>query len=406
MTLGTFTGQGTVPTGLQPSGTAAEISGIVASRHNPGVLWVHDDSANAAQLIALRSNGALARQYSLAGVANRDWEDIAIGPGPIAGRDYLYIADTGNNALGYTTFYLLRTPEPDVPIGSGPMLPLPAPDVFPFHYPTGTWNAETLWIDPADGSPYVLTKVNSSTCRLFRYPLPLDASADKALVLVATLTNMPVLFTGGAISADGRWIFARTNSSILAWPRPAGTAFAAAFGGTPCTFAAAQGQAEAIAVAADGASIWAVSEGSGATLWRAPAGWPNGAPVWYAFGSGLAGGPGVPALGATAAPRLGGPGFDVAAWQLPPGGDGVFLVSLSGFDDGQAPWMGGWLHAGVDLVIALTASAGGTATFGLPPLPDVAAFYGLPIHAQVITIDALAPQGYALSRGLRLRLDR
>jgi hypothetical protein len=403
--LGTFTSHGSVPTNMQPSGTGTEISGMVASRHDPSVLWVHDDSGHAAQLIALRPNAAHARQYVLTGVTNRDWEDLAIGPGPIAGRDYLYIADIGNNALGYTTFDLLRVPEPDVPPGSGPTLSLPPPEIFRFRYPSGTWNAESLWIDPNDGTPYVLTKVNSSTCSLFRYPMPLDASVEKVLVLEATLTGLPLQFTGAAQSADGRWIFARTYAWICAWPRPAGTSFGAALSASPCLFANVQGQAEAIAVSADGAALWAVSEGSGAVLRSAPIGWPEGWPLWHAFGTGL-GGAAIPALGATAAPRLGGPGFDLAAWQLPANGTALLLLSLTGFDDGAVPWRGGWLHARPDSLIPLAASAQGTAALPMPPLPDLLALHGLPLFGQVVTADPLAPQGNGMSAGLRLRLDR
>jgi hypothetical protein len=405
ISLGTFVTQGNVPTNLQPNGSGTEISGIVASRHNPGVLWVHDDSGNAAQLIALRANGSLARQYTLP-TTNRDWEDLALGPGPIAGRGYLYIADIGNNALGYTTFRLLRIAEPDVPPGSGPPIALPAPDVFSFHYPIGTWNAETLWIDPFDGTPYVLTKVDSSTCSLFRYPMPLDAGQDKALVHAATLTNMPVTFTGGAISADGRWIFARSYTVIHAWSRPLGSSFAAALQQPPCAFANSQGQAEAIAVAADGSALWAVSENNGAALRKAPIGWPAGAPVAYAFGTGLTGGTGIPALGSPAAPRLGGPAFQLAAWQVPPNAPALCLLSLTGLDDGVFPWMGGSLHAVPDQIVGLAASADGTLTVAFPALADDPALRRLPVHGQIVSFDAQAVQGYGLSRGLRLVLDR
>lgn len=403
--LGAFTSHGAVPSNLQPAGSATEISGIVASRHNPGVLWVHDDSGNAAQVIALRSDATVARQYTIAGTNNRDWEDIAIGPGPIPGRDYLYLADFGNNSLGYTTMFLHRVAEPDVPPGTGPSLSLSA-ETFAFHYPGGTWNAETLWIDPVDGAPYVLTKVSSSTCSVFRYPLPLDATVDKAMVLAATLTGMPNAFTGGDVSQDGRWIFARTDSALRAWHRPAGTAFAAAFTTPPCVFADAQPQCEALAVSADAMRLWTINEGSGALLRSAPITWPAGAPHWRSFGSGLGGAFGLPALGATAAPRLGGPPFDLAAWQLPYAATAVLILSPWSFDDGLVPWNGGWLHAGVDLVGPFPVTALGRGAVTLPSLPLEPVLFGLPLAAQVITLDPTAPMGFGLTAGLSLVLDR
>lgn len=52
--IGSFASTGNVPTNLLPAGTAAEISGMAASRHNPGVLWVHDDGAGAFAYLCAR----------------------------------------------------------------------------------------------------------------------------------------------------------------------------------------------------------------------------------------------------------------------------------------------------------------------------------------------------------------
>jgi hypothetical protein len=402
VTVGAFINHGSVPTNLQPAGTLSEISGIVASRHNPGVLWVQDDSGSSAQVIALRSDATVARQYTIVGATNRDWEDIAIGPGPIAGRDYLYLADIGNNALGDATMYLYRVPEPDVPAGTSSPASLVA-EVFPFHYPNGNWNAETLWIDPVDGSPYVLTKVASTTCSVFRYPLPLDGGVDKEMVLAATLVNMPTLFTGGDVSQDGRWIFARTDTEIRAWHRAPGTPFMSAFANVPCAFTDPQPQCEALGVSADGARLFAINEGAEAQLRSAPLGWPAGSPHWPAFGSALGGSLGPPGLGATAAPWLGGPPFDLAAWQLPPSGTAVVLISPWAFDDGVVSWNGGWLHAGVGLVGPCQVSVFGRGAVTIPTLPVDPVLFGLPIASQILPIDASAPMGYGMSA---LVLDR
>lgn len=403
---GSFSVRGALPTGLQPPGTASEISGVAASRHNPGVLWIHDDgAAGGAQAIAIRTSGALAQQYLLVGVTKRDWEDVAIGPGPTPGRDYLYFADTGNNALNYTSFNLVRIAEPDVPASAQTPILLPA-ESFAFRYPSGTYNTETLWIDPVDGAPYLLTKENASTCHLFRYPLPLVAGVEKTLQLVATLTGMPAQFTGGTVSADGRWIFARTTTQIRAWPRPLGTGFASAFANPPCTTTHGFGLAEAITIDADGHSLWAISEGSGAFIESAPLAFPFGVPVQHAFGTGLPGVAGVPGLAALQAPRLGGPVLELAAWQVAMGAGVVLLASATGYPDGVVPFAGGWLHAAVDVLIPAVATNNGTVALPLGPLPNAPQLHGLAISAQLLVADAAAARGVALSAGLRLVLDR
>jgi hypothetical protein len=406
LTLGTFVARGNLPTNLPPPGAASEVSGMAASRHNPGILWIHDDgAAGGAQVIALRTDGSLAQIYTMPGVTNRDWEDMAVGPGPTPGRDWLYLAETGNNALGYVSFALIRVAEPDVPRAPQAAIPLTA-ERFAFRYPSGTFNTETLWIDPFDGVPYLLTKENSATCRLFRYPLPLDAAVEKTLEPVATLTGMPPLFTGGAQSADGRWILARTTTAILAWERPTGTTFASAFGRSPCRFTHVQGQAEAIAFDADGRSLWAISEGIGAPIQSSPVSFPGGVPVRYAFGTGLAGAAGVPGLATLQVPRLGGPPLELAGWQVSTNAPTLALLSVRGYPDGVIPFAGGWLHADADVMLAAVASAAGTVALPLGPLPDHPLLYGASLSGQMFAVDATAPQGIALSAGLRLVLDR
>ncbi len=52
--------------------------------------------------------------YSISGATNFDWEEIAIGEGPVAGTQYLYIGDIGDNFAIRSTFSVYRLPEPAV----------------------------------------------------------------------------------------------------------------------------------------------------------------------------------------------------------------------------------------------------------------------------------------------------
>lgn len=110
--FGPFQTSGNLPLGLLPAGTLSEVSGVVASRQHPGVLWVHDDSDFGPDLIAIRLDGTLVQQYRLVGVGSEDWEDISIGPGPEPGRDYIYIADIGDNNGNRASVAMYRIPEP------------------------------------------------------------------------------------------------------------------------------------------------------------------------------------------------------------------------------------------------------------------------------------------------------
>ena len=73
--------------GLIAADEISEASGLVASRQNTNVLWTHNDSGDSSRLYALDTEGRDLGVYTLAEIDPRDWEDIALGPGPEAGRD-------------------------------------------------------------------------------------------------------------------------------------------------------------------------------------------------------------------------------------------------------------------------------------------------------------------------------
>ncbi len=72
-----------------------EASGIVASRNNPGVLWVHNDSGSRA-LFAINTQGEHLGIYFISGCDVQDWEDIAIGASNNPGENYIYIGAIGS----------------------------------------------------------------------------------------------------------------------------------------------------------------------------------------------------------------------------------------------------------------------------------------------------------------------
>src|SRR5437016_3618567 len=53
-----------------------ELSGIAASRAQPGVYYAHNDSGDSPRIFALDGAGAELAQLCLAGATNVDWEDI------------------------------------------------------------------------------------------------------------------------------------------------------------------------------------------------------------------------------------------------------------------------------------------------------------------------------------------
>src|ERR1051326_9299686 len=75
----------------------SESSGLVASPTPPGAYWTHNDSGDGPFIYAIDTRGNTLATFRVTGATNRDWEDIASGPGPQLNRSYLYIGDTGDN---------------------------------------------------------------------------------------------------------------------------------------------------------------------------------------------------------------------------------------------------------------------------------------------------------------------
>jgi len=100
----------------------AESSGLVASRMNQGILWLHNDSGDSARLVRFSGDGAErqlislgepgdVRTYTPPPIEAIDWEDVAIGPGPLTMTDYLYVGDIGDNASMRNEIWVHRLVE-------------------------------------------------------------------------------------------------------------------------------------------------------------------------------------------------------------------------------------------------------------------------------------------------------
>lgn len=404
---------GALPASLSPVGTLHECSGLELSRQNPGVLWAHDDAGNGNRLVALASDGSLLQQYRLGTQPNIDWEDIAIGPGPVPGADYLYLADIGDNKLSRGSLQLLVVAEPRVPASPGPELRLAAVQAYPCRYPNQLHDAETLLIDPVDGRPYILTKESTSTGRAFvySYPLPLDANRTKALKLEGSFAAADPRFSAGDVSADGWWIVIRNQSAIYAFERGAASrGFFSAFQQTPCVaLATGQGNAESLCLAPDGRALFTTAEAQGAAIYRADLYLPTQASAqaaYWSFGSALPGtAGGAPHCSLDRVPRLG------SSPILHVSDAGTNAIVALGFGatalpDGVLPFVGGWAHVQPALVVLQIADPRGRASLAMGTVPNQAQLVGSQLHAQVATSDLSAPQGLALSRGLSMQVGR
>ena len=254
-----------------------EISGIVASRRNPGIYWVHNDSGSGPRITALDGTGSVRGVVDLAGVSPIDWEDIAIGPGPVEWRPYLYLADIGDNLLDRPEVAVVRIPEPTVDDGSGGARTVRDAVTMRFRYPDAPHNAEALVVDPRSGDLYIIVKRSRGGRQpVFRARAPIDAGRTTTLERVATVTAAPSLFgavTAADVSRDGHRLIVRTYGTVTVTAGRSDADLVALLEHGPGTVSCVgpmppEVQGEAVAFEPGGRSFVSISEGGSPVLRR------------------------------------------------------------------------------------------------------------------------------------------
>jgi len=205
-----------------------EVSGMVPISGYRDYFWVHNDSKDVARLFAIRKDGSVVAEVELPGASNIDYEDIATGPGPDPARTYLFIADTGNNALNRNEMVIWRLPEPRLPSTNlNQRLVAERSVAIRFRYPGGTYNNEALIVHPTTGTLYLITKVNGPA-GVYRFPSSVAGGATQTLVRIATM-NIGGLVTAADLTEDGRRMLVRTFPAVQEYRLPEGALFETIF---------------------------------------------------------------------------------------------------------------------------------------------------------------------------------
>jgi hypothetical protein len=251
-----------------------ESSGLAASVRYPGVFWTHNDSGGGAWLFAFDREGKSRGRWRVPGVRARDWEALAIGPGPQSKTSYLYIGDIGDNdARRIRGVIVYRVPEPSITDVNGGEGETAAPEGLILTYPDGPHDAEALMVHPRTGDLYVVTKArgHDTDTLVFKAPAPLKAGSRTMLQRIAKIdlpgssliTLLVGRITGGDISPDGRRValcdYFRAWEAVL----PAGSSdFDQIWKGNWTELSpGARQQGEAIAYTYDGSALIFTSEG-------------------------------------------------------------------------------------------------------------------------------------------------
>jgi len=222
-----------------------EMSGIVRSRWQDNVWWVHNDSGDEPRIFALDSTGSahvapwhtgdyaagdgatkqeepLWPGVQLGAAAHIDYEDIAVED------SILYLGDIGNNgnARRDLGIYVIREPYfYDRRTRPLKHIPIAYPDQDAFPAKKWHFDAESLFID--DGTLYLLTKHRANQqigqfadgTKLYRLDSKRPQQVNE-LTLVDRHESIPPP-TAAALSPNGEWLAVLGYSSLWLFPRPA-----------------------------------------------------------------------------------------------------------------------------------------------------------------------------------------
>ncbi len=240
-----------------------ELSGLVASRAQPGVLWAHNDSGDGPTLYALDATGADLGVVELEGASAADWEDLGLGPCPDGtDGDCLYVGDIGDNARTRSKITIYVIPEPSI----GPDRAV-AEVILTVHltYPDGSRDSEALLVDPETGDLYVFEKTTEGASTVYRAAAP---HANEAAIEMEDLGDIEMsIITAADISSDGALVLVRNYFAVVAFQRPGGMDLADAFGEAPCDAPLGMAiQGEAIAFTGEENDYLTIAEGLEATV--------------------------------------------------------------------------------------------------------------------------------------------
>jgi hypothetical protein len=233
-----------------------EASGLTESIANPKYLWTLNDSGNPAEIFLIDQHASIKLVCKLRGIENRDFEDITIGAGPKIGKNYIYVADIGDNLSRYQVKILYRFEEP-VLKESIQEMEITEFDTLKIKLSDRPRDTEAILTDPITKDIYLVSKYEDSVS-LYQIKFPLEkdtATAEK----IALLPFHKV--TAANISADGKEVLLKEYKHIFYWKNENNLPLSQLLLTKPTTLAYdKEPQGEAICWARDGSGYYTLSE--------------------------------------------------------------------------------------------------------------------------------------------------
>ncbi len=192
-----------------PNFVLDEASGLCDSKNMDGKIWVNEDSGNPSILHLLSHEGKYEGKLQLP-FSNRDWEDMTVVKSFVDGKNYIYIADIGDNAAAYNNeyyFYKFLEPKSINEVVTNF-------ESIKFSYPDGSRDAEAFLVDSQTNDIYIITK-RESKVRIYQLPYPQTNSQTAKFIREIDYQ----LITSGEISPNGQEIVLKNYLATFYWYR-------------------------------------------------------------------------------------------------------------------------------------------------------------------------------------------
>lgn len=236
-----------------PNPELEEISGLAFSRIHPNLMYVHVDSGGEAAVYMLDSLGNELGKINLEDTKNRDWEDIAVGPGP-NGKSTVFVAEIGDNLALHKKIRIFYFPEPNQIEKKISV----KPKEIELTYPEGARDAETLMVDPISGDLFIVSKRDEKNTL---YCVPKEAVKTGQGVLKQLHQFNFSSAVGGDISQDGSQILIKNYFAVYYWERKKGETIGEALNKEPRQLPyVPEPQGEAIGFNPTGSAYFTISE--------------------------------------------------------------------------------------------------------------------------------------------------
>ena len=190
-----------------------EVSGLVVGRTNSDLVYMIEDKGGRNEVYVFDKKGNYKTTLIITGVANIDWEDLAIGLDKKTGKNYVYIADIGDNDAKRDYVRIIRFEEPKLEGQIKSSYIIRDTEILKVRYPGGAKDAETLMFDPFSEVLYIVSK-REEVAMVYEVSFHTNPSE----VLAKRVAELPFKkLVGGDISSEGNKIVLKDKKNVYVW---------------------------------------------------------------------------------------------------------------------------------------------------------------------------------------------